>query len=328
MSEEERENDIEHGNDNNSLSHEAETGKEDTDHVWLPGQLVYISGLSERMDLNECTGKVVNVPAAITPDQAPDANAIALEEQQGDDEERLLIRVNLPNFQTTNALIKPSDVKYMPEDDEKKTSVIWTYNRRINTGQRGEFGQVMADAFAAEDDPDSSVREILCTVSELHELTHRMKFSMLPTAVLTRLGTNIMAFHKKSDDGDVGKGKGKDNVLATGLSMKTEDGSLHSNVVGPAFFLRMDAKGQVCHLGNEEFMRVCMFVNDLKSLFKQECTIDWEAAVTCFPYYEIGCRFSREGFYGMRSMIRHDDNDSFIKMPHDMEPATSFLATR
>lgn len=281
----------------------------------LRGQTVKVQGLVESFDLNGRLGTVLDDFVATNID------------------DYVFVCINKPFFSYEKRMVRRSNVTAVNDDVERKVEVIWTYTRRLNTGQRGGFAEVMADAYAADNEDESSVRCILCTQSELHEFVERMHFEkQLDMTMLQRLGLHLHAFafdvdaaNAKEEEGEpeLAVGKGKDNVMATTMCAGT------TQVVGTAFFVRIDKDtGRMVDFSFDEFMRTCMFLNDMEAVkeeFPNKMLSDstWETLTKCFPFYDIGCRLTALGFFGLRSMIRNPEG-SFMLEPPDMKPVDSF----
>lgn len=276
----------------NSMSGEVE---------WLAGQSVTIVCMAERPELEGRSGTIVDA------------------DMSGDG--MLLVRVHMPNLERTIEAVPPSAL--ILGGDDSPIQVSWTYIRRLNTGMRGGLAEVMADAYAMDMDEESAVRQIECTVSELHDFMERMQFVRHPTTLLKRLGLHVGCYAFAFDASD--RGQGQDNVVASHLAMG-EDGCATPAIVGTSFFVRFSAtSGEAVDFPHSEAIRTLMFLNDMSSLFDAApgnvlSSSLWDTLTACFPYYEEGCRMLDNGFVGMRSMKRQADG-SFVKDPEDMEPA-------
>lgn len=307
-------------NNANDINNDAADEPDDADDslVLLRGQTVKVQGLVESYDLNGRLGTVLDDFVA------------------ADADDYVFVCINKPFFAYEKRMIQRSNVTAVNDDVERKVQVIWTYTRRLNTGQRGGFAEVMADAYAADNEDESSVRSILCTQSELHEFVERMHFDkQLDMTMLRRLGLQLHAFAfdvdaaaANTNDSNEGEpelavGKGKDNVMATQMCAGT------TQVVGTAFFVRVDKDtGRLVDFSFDECMRTCMFLNDMEAVkeeFPNNMLGDatWETLTRCFPFYDIGCRLTAHGFFGLRSMIRNPEG-SFTLEPPDMKPVDSF----
>lgn len=285
--------------------------------VLLRGQLVKVHGLVESYDLN---GRLATVLDDFV---------------SADTDDYVFVRINKPFFTYEKRMVRRCNVTAVHSDDvERKVQVIWTYNRRLNTGQRGGFAEVMADAYAADNEDESSVRCIACTQSELHGFIEQMHFEkQLDMTLLRRLGLCLHAFafdvdaavanEEGNGENELRVGKGKDNVIATHMCEGT------TNVVGTAFFVRVDNNtGRLVDFSFDECMRTFMFLNDMEAVkdeFPNKILSDttWETLTRCFPFYDIGCRLTANGFFGLRSMIRNPEG-SFTLEPPNMKPVDSF----
>lgn len=278
---------------------------EDEDHYWLPGQAVIVTGLTDETELNGRSGSVT---------------------EEEDQEGRMLVRVHLPWFEIKDVRLKREYLRFVEEGDEARVDVIWTYTRRLNTGMRGEFAEVMADAYAAYDDEENSLRQISCTISELHEFVSRMRFEQCETPLLTRIGVRVACYahpHEAAEENG-----GRDNVLATYLTLGTEERQPQRKVVGTAFFARLSpSSGEIVDFPLDEALRLLMFVNDVLPLYDDPPSTGLSedachAFLTCLPFYDIGCKMAQDGFSGIRTMKRLEDG-SFVKDPDNMEPVST-----
>lgn len=278
---------------------------EHTEDVCIPGQLVKLTQVPSRPDLAGLCGTVL--PSEIN-------------------SEHVTVRVHLAAFKTEVVHVSPDDLQLAGE--EPRVSVMWTYIRRLNTGNHGRLATVVADAYAADDDDDSSLREISCTISELHDFVARMQFEVMPTTLCEAFGLRLLCYAHPFTQEDVGKGR--DNVLASHFTCGVDDGRTANPIVGTSFLLRLSpTTGEVVDFSHLEAIRSLFYINDVLSLY--DASSDrvlsarvWQSLKTCYPYYEAGCRMSEDGFFGIKSMKRLEDG-TFEKSPPDMTPASSYI---
>lgn len=288
----------------NEELNEEEGGGE---HYWFSGQTAFISGLTDRTDLNGRYGYVLETES---------------------EDRKIDVRVNLPGFQTETVRLERANMRFVAEEDEPRVDVIWLYTRRLNTGQRGGIAEVMADAYVAVGDEENSVCQISCTETELHECISRMQFDRVPTPFLERVGVRIACF-ARPHAGAADEGLGRDNVLASyvAASFADEHRLKVRNIVGTTFLIRLSpTTGDIVNFPHDEMMRILMFINDISDIRRGEPGVFTDDVLdtfaACLPFYDLGCRMTLEGFVGLNSMRRLDDG-SFSKEPEDMAPVST-----
>lgn len=283
---------------------------EDADPVWLSGQVVEITNVPGRPDLK---GRIGTLACS------------------SDDPDNLAISVHLPHLRMEQVRVAAEHVHQLT--DEPTLSVMWLYARRLNTGNHGSAMEVTADAYAVDNDDDSCLREIPCTLSELHDFVTRMQFKPLATPVCQRLGLSLRAYAFPFPSEQAGCGR--DNVLASRLCTSAQSsassGSDARVVVGTAFFVRMAGEsGELVDFKHGEALRALFFLNDLERVAAEApagvlSDVVWDTMVQCYPYYEEGCRLTETGFFGLNGSITRLEDGTLQKDPADMQPVAGHI---
>lgn len=283
----------------------TEAGAEEVDDKFIT-QTVRLTSHASRPDLIGRTGAIQDV----------DESSLAQ------------VRLNLPGLTSETVCVPKTDLATIDEEDLPRVSVMWTYIRRLNTGNDGSLVEVLADAYAVDNEDESSLREISCTEGELHDFLTRMQFEEVGTPLCKKFGLAVRAFAHPHAEGDAHAGR--DNVLAAGFT-QAADGST-STIVGTAFFVRMSpTSGQLVDFTHGEAVRALFYISDIVKM-RDAAGPDgladqtWLTLHTCFPFYEVGCRISEDGFFGLSGSMTRRQDGSFAKSPADLQPVSTHIS--